>query len=69
MTHPAYLASASTIADPKWYVDSGASTHITSNPANYDHAIQSYGKQEIIVGNGEKLMVKHTGIATIPCET
>lgn len=47
-------------------MDSGASVHIMNNTANLDHATRSYGKENIIVGNGEHLEVKHTGSTTLP---
>lgn len=47
-------------------MDSAAIAHITNNSANFDHATQSYGKEEIIVGNGEKLKIKHTGFIALP---
>lgn len=68
ITHLAYVASASTIADPSWYMDSGVSAHITNNSANLDHITHAYGKEEVIVGNGEKLTVKNTGVASLPCK-
>lgn len=67
MTHPAYLASASTVVDSSWYVDNGASAHITNNLIVFYHATQLFGKEEIVVGNGETLAIKHTGVASIPC--
>lgn len=47
-------------------MDSGASTHITNNSANLDHASQTYGKDEVTVGNGEKLKTLHTGFTLLP---
>lgn len=49
-------------------MDSGASVHITNNSANFDHATQSYGKEEVVVGNGEKMVVKHTDFTSLPCK-
>lgn len=50
-------------------MDSSASAHITNDPANIDHAHQSYGKNEVIVGNGEKLVIKHTRSSSLPCKS
>lgn len=58
VTHPAYLATANTVTDPNWYMDSGASTHITNTQANLDQVTLSYGKEEITVGNGVKTFCK-----------
>lgn len=62
----AYVASANTIVDPSWYIDSGVNAHITNNSANLDHTTNAYGKEEVIVGNGEKLIVKNTGVTSMP---
>lgn len=67
--HPAYVASASTVADSNWYMDSGASAHITNDQGNIDHSNRSHGKEEVIVGNGEKLVVQNTGFASLPCKS
>lgn len=60
--------SVNTVADPNWYMDNGASAHITNNLANLDNRAQSYGKEQITVGNSEKLNVKHIGITSLPCK-
>lgn len=65
--HPIYVASTSTVAYPNWYMDSGTSAHITNDSANLDHTTHGYGKEEVIVGIGEKLAVKKTGVASLPC--
>lgn len=53
--HPVYVATASTISDPNWHMDNGASSHITHYSANIDCVTTSYGKEKIEVGNGEKI--------------
>ena len=53
-----------------WYLDSGASSHIASNPGKMDHYPTSSGVaiSEIKTGGGESHPVKGTGIATIHTE-
>lgn len=66
--HPAYIATANTIFDPNWYMDSGASNHITNDSGNLEWISNSYGKTEILVGNGNKKFVTlalHTYLAKI----
>lgn len=61
----AHLASATSVNDPKWYMDSGASTHITSNAYNFMSKVYYKGKEKVIVGNGSKLDISHVGSAII----
>lgn len=49
-------------------MDSGASSHITNDSANLEHINNSYGKNEIFVGNGDKLQVHQTGVLYFPCK-
>lgn len=42
-------------------------SHITNNLANLEQVTHTYGKEEIKVGNGEKLCVQQTGVASINC--
>lgn len=67
--HPAYLASANVISDPCWYMDSGVSNHITNDSENLDQVHEQYGKSEIMVGNGNKILVKNTGTSYLPCKS
>lgn len=67
--HPAYFASTSTVTDLNWYMDSGASNHITHDATNLDQASKTYAKTNIFVGNGEKLQVYNTGVSSLPCQS
>ena len=50
-----------------WFIDSGASTHMTAVKQNI-HAIQPYtGHDKIVVANGKKLFI--SGIGSIALET
>lgn len=49
-------------------MDSGASSHITNNTSNLEQNTHPYGKDEILVGNGDKLQVCHSSVASLPCK-
>ncbi|KAL5755822.1 hypothetical protein ACOSQ2_020568 [Xanthoceras sorbifolium] len=52
--HPnaAYIASPSTVADPAWYIDSGANNHITADLNNLSVKNEYKGNERLAVGNG-----------------
>jgi transposase InsO family protein len=55
-----------TPADLNWYPDSGASHHITSDLANLNLKAEEYtGSDQLRVGNGNGLSIKHIGHAKI----
>lgn len=47
------IASPTTLTD--WYLDSGASSQITSNPNHVEQPTGHNGKTNVIVGNGESV--------------
>uniref|UniRef100_A0A2N9I1P4 Retrovirus-related Pol polyprotein from transposon TNT 1-94-like beta-barrel domain-containing protein n=1 Tax=Fagus sylvatica TaxID=28930 RepID=A0A2N9I1P4_FAGSY len=58
----ALLTTSQTPADENWYVDSGATHHLTANLANLNvHADEYHGQEQIRVGNGNSLPIKHVG--------
>lgn len=62
--HSAFTAATKTIIGGQaWYPDSGASNHVADN-ANNLHSKHDYdGKEGSVIGNGEKLLIKHIGKA------
>uniref|UniRef100_A0A2N9JAS4 Reverse transcriptase Ty1/copia-type domain-containing protein n=1 Tax=Fagus sylvatica TaxID=28930 RepID=A0A2N9JAS4_FAGSY len=44
-----------------WYLDTGASAHMTSAHSNLDQSTSYTGKDCVIVGNGASLPITHTG--------
>ncbi|GLU00649.1 hypothetical protein SLE2022_179980 [Rubroshorea leprosula] len=50
-----------TAPDSKWYIDSGANTHVSSAPGNLSHSSPYFGSEFIQVGNGQLLPVTHSG--------
>lgn len=53
----AYNTTVDTVGDPSWYVDSGASHHITNNLNNLQQAKRYTGKENLIVRNGDRLHI------------
>ncbi|WJZ85480.1 hypothetical protein VitviT2T_005014 [Vitis vinifera] len=47
------VALPNTIADPSWYFDSGASTHVTNNPDNLSFKSYYNGHDKVTVGNDQ----------------
>lgn len=43
-----------------WYMDSGTSSHMTSNPGTL-HSLRPSFPRDIIVGNGGRMPITHTG--------
>jgi hypothetical protein len=62
----AYHAASQTQSDSTWYPDSGATHHLTSELANLNVQANNYtGMDEIKIGNGSGLSVKHIGTSQI----
>ena len=58
----ALLATPNHAPDPNWYSDSGAIHHLTSDLANLNvRANEYHGPDQIRVGNGTSLPIKHIG--------
>jgi hypothetical protein len=58
----ALLATPNHAHDPNWYSDSGATHHLTSDLANLNvRANEYHGLDQIRVGNGTSLQIKHIG--------
>jgi hypothetical protein len=58
----AYLSAPSSSIDQNWYPDSGATHHLTSDLANLNIKAEDYlGSDQIRIGNGKGLSIKHIG--------
>ncbi|KAL5856782.1 hypothetical protein ACOSQ3_004240 [Xanthoceras sorbifolium] len=57
----AFYATPETVADQSWYVDSGATNHITADMNNLSMRSEYRGKEKLIVGNGNQLTISHIG--------
>ncbi|KAH9750213.1 retrovirus-related pol polyprotein from transposon RE1 [Citrus sinensis] len=61
----AYLANMDALADTNWYLDSGATHHLT-NDLNNMHMAESFaGTSKLVIGNGVGLCITHTGYAVL----
>uniref|UniRef100_A0A803PUR2 Retrovirus-related Pol polyprotein from transposon TNT 1-94-like beta-barrel domain-containing protein n=1 Tax=Cannabis sativa TaxID=3483 RepID=A0A803PUR2_CANSA len=50
--------------DDAWYVDSGASNHVSVDTSTMTQKNKYTGKDDLIVGNGSQLTIDHIGNAT-----
>lgn len=55
------MALPETVYDPAWYLDSGATNHITPDPANLFSKSFYNGDNRIRVANGEPTHIHHIG--------
>ncbi|MDV3143314.1 MAG: GAG-pre-integrase domain-containing protein, partial [Sweet potato little leaf phytoplasma] len=62
----AYIAAPEIVNDPKWLADSGATNHVTADAGNLAVKMDYTGKESLIVGNGTKLKISHTGSTVVP---
>jgi hypothetical protein len=51
-----------------WYLDTGTSVHMSSNPGNLS-SLTPCSSSRIVVGNGSSLAVTHTGHQSLPTTT
>ena len=65
----AYLATPESVIDPSWYLDSGATNHITSDINNLSIRSNYKGTDKLIVGNGHKLDISHVGDTLVQSHT
>ena len=61
----AFVASPQTVDDSSWYMDSGATYHITANLNNLSLQQDYKRKEKIVVGNGHSLPISHIGSSLI----
>lgn len=57
----AMTATAETITDSIWYPNSGASNHVTLEVSNLMQMKDYFGPEQVYVGNGKGLSIKHIG--------
>ena len=61
----AYLANMDAPFDNNWYLDSGATHHLTNDMNNMNGAEPFAGNSKLIVGNGVGLCITHIGSAVL----
>lgn len=54
------------VDDQSWYIDSGASNHMTANLSNLMVQNNYSGGSKVQVGNVESLLVTHTSLLLLP---
>lgn len=54
-------------SNQSWFLDSGASQHISNDPSIDQVAEENYGKQKLIVGNGQEVKVQRVGNLSLSC--
>ncbi|BBH03567.1 hypothetical protein Prudu_014481 [Prunus dulcis] len=63
----AMTAQTSYMPDQVWIADSGASHHMVSDISSLTHVAPCESTEQVIVGNGEGLKIKHIGTTAIAC--
>ena len=58
---PVMVASSNNIADDNWYLDSGASHHLTQDAGNLSNSTPYTGTDKVTVGNGKHLSISNIG--------
>ncbi|KAK4262401.1 hypothetical protein QN277_027966 [Acacia crassicarpa] len=61
-----HYANQFSVADPAWYMDSGANYHVSPDPDHFEEITPS-GKSHLITCTGERSPILGIGSATIPC--
>lgn len=62
----AYIAAPENAADCAWYLDSGATNHITNSLSNLNTGAPYKGSDKLVVGNRQQLIISHVGDALLP---
>jgi len=58
------LGAPSTVTDPLWYPDSGASHHITNDLEVFINKSSYQGVDQVRIGNGTCMCIAHIGTTT-----
>lgn len=60
------MASAQDLPDPSWYLDTGASNHVTSDLSSLTLHSPYRGPSKVSVGNGQTLDIQNIGSSILP---
>ena len=55
--------------DPSWYIDSGATNHITNDLGNLVNPKVYVGNEQLYVGDGNALLINHVGSVKLTTNT
>ncbi|PKU75320.1 hypothetical protein MA16_Dca026861 [Dendrobium catenatum] len=64
-THPALLAGSEN-NDENWFLDSGASTHLTNSQDNMSISSSYQGSDTVTISDGSSFKISHTGAVILP---
>jgi len=59
------LGTPSIVTDPLWYLDNGASHHITNNLHNFTSKTAYTGNETVKLGNGSGMPISHVGTSSL----
>ena len=65
----AYIATSDSVHDPAWYMDSGATSHVTSELGNLSISSDYKGKNKLCVGDVKALTISHVGSSLLSSKT
>ncbi|KAL5736516.1 hypothetical protein ACOSQ2_031304 [Xanthoceras sorbifolium] len=65
----AYYASPESVNDQAWYVDSGATNHVTADLNNLSLKQEYRGNDKLVIGDGNHLHISNIGHSTIQTHT
>ena len=60
----AYMAASSSFCDPNWYLDSGATNHVTPDLSNLSIHSEYHGLDQLSVGNGAGMPISLVGMTS-----
>ncbi|PKU85564.1 Retrovirus-related Pol polyprotein from transposon TNT 1-94 [Dendrobium catenatum] len=60
------LAANSEAPSPDWYLDTGASSHMTNNSDNLSRSSPYMGNDSIFIGDGRNIPIAHSGTGILP---
>ncbi|XP_020968050.1 uncharacterized protein LOC110267213 [Arachis ipaensis] len=55
------ITTPSTVQDPNWYPDSGATHHVTHDVQNLVEKAEYTGNEQVVIGDGSGLHIHHVG--------
>lgn len=62
----AMMATPKSILDDSWYPDSEATNHLTSDASNLMTKAKFHGSEQVPMGNGKGICIKHIGDSVFP---
>ena len=65
-TRGAYVALTDRQSSGAWYLDNGATNHVKNALGNININSEYQSNDQLVVGNGEKLVISHIGCSVLP---